>query len=119
MTTAARTPLVPTSTTRTLTAAAVERIRAPATGQADHFDQGYPGLALRVSYGGAKAWVYFYRLYGKQKRLTLGPTEFVTKSRMSIEEFEARVANLLFEREALSTATAPCADREAPPLPLS
>ena len=58
--------------TRTLTAAAVERIRAPATGQADHFDQGYPGLALRVSYGGAKAWVYFYRLYGKQKRLTLG-----------------------------------------------
>src|SRR6516164_1788733 len=59
-------------TNRTLTATAVERIRAPATGQTDHFDQGYPGLALRVSYGGAKAWVYFYRLYGKQKRLTLG-----------------------------------------------
>jgi integrase len=59
-------------THRTLTATAVERIRAPASGQTDHFDQGYPGLALRVSYGGAKAWVYFYRLYGKQKRLTLG-----------------------------------------------
>src|SRR5215472_3481447 len=58
--------------TRTLTAAAVERIRAPANGQIDHFDQGYPGLALRVSYGGAKSWVYFYRLFGKQKRLTLG-----------------------------------------------
>ena len=58
--------------TRTLTAAAVERIRAPASGQIDHFDQGYPGLALRVSYGGAKAWVYFYRLFGKQKRMTLG-----------------------------------------------
>jgi integrase len=57
---------------RTRTAAAVERIRAPASGQADHFDQGYPGLALRVSYGGTKAWVYFYRLFGKQKRLTLG-----------------------------------------------
>jgi integrase len=57
---------------RTLTATAVEHIRAPARGQTDHFDQGYPGLALRVSYGGAKAWVYFYRLYGKQKRLTLG-----------------------------------------------
>jgi integrase len=27
---------------------------------------------LRVSYGGAKAWVYFYRLHGKQKRMTLG-----------------------------------------------
>src|SRR5262249_27959172 len=58
-------------TNRTLTATAVERIRVPATGQADHFDQGYPGLALRVSYGGAKSWVYFYRLFGKQKRLTL------------------------------------------------
>jgi integrase len=58
--------------TRTLTAAAVERIRAPASGQIDHFDQGYPGLALRVSYGGARTWVYFYRLFGKQKRLTLG-----------------------------------------------
>jgi len=58
--------------TRTLTAAAVERIRAPSSGQIDHFDQGYPGLAVRVSYGGAKSWVYFYRLFGKQKRLTLG-----------------------------------------------
>src|SRR6516165_8577200 len=58
--------------TRTLTAAAVERIRAPTSGQIDHFDQGYPGLALRVSYGGSKTWVYFYRLFGKQKRLTLG-----------------------------------------------
>ena len=58
--------------TRTLTAAAVNRIRAPASGQTDHFNQGYPGLALRVSYGGAKTWVYFYRLFGKQKRLTLG-----------------------------------------------
>jgi integrase len=59
-------------TNRTLTAAAVERIRAPSAGQIDHFDQGYPGLALRVSYGGTKSWVYFYRLFGKQKRLTLG-----------------------------------------------
>ena len=59
-------------TNRTLTATAVERLRAPAKGQADHFDQGYPGLALRISYGGARTWVYFYRLFGKQKRMTLG-----------------------------------------------
>ncbi|MEK6371389.1 MAG: ATP-binding protein [Acidobacteriota bacterium] len=32
----------------------------------------------------------------EQQQLTLGPTEFVTKSRVSIEEFEARVAHLLF-----------------------
>jgi integrase len=59
-------------TNRTLTATTVERIRAPSSGQTDHFDQGYPGLALRVSYGGSKSWVYFYRLFGKQKRMTLG-----------------------------------------------
>jgi PAS domain S-box-containing protein len=32
---------------------------------------------------------------GDQERLTLGPTEFVTKSRVSIEEFQQRVIRLL------------------------
>jgi DNA-binding response OmpR family regulator len=32
----------------------------------------------------------------EKRKLTLGPTEFVTKSRVSIQEFEARVAHLLF-----------------------
>ena len=56
----------------TLTIAGVARIKPPKAGQTDRFDRGYPGLALRVSYGGAKTWVYFYRLRGKQRRLTLG-----------------------------------------------
>jgi integrase len=55
-----------------LTAASVERIKPPAKGQKDIFDRGYPGLALRVSYGGRKSFVYFYRLGGKLRRLTLG-----------------------------------------------
>jgi integrase len=59
-------------TKRALTAAAVNRIKPPQNGQCDHFDAGYPGLALRVSYGGARAWVYFYRVHGKQRRMTLG-----------------------------------------------
>jgi integrase len=58
--------------TRSLTAASVARIRPPREGQADYFDRGYPGLSLRVSYGGAKAWVYFYRLHGKLRRMSLG-----------------------------------------------
>jgi len=58
---------------RHLTAAGVSRIKPPAVGQVDHFDTGYPGLALRISYGGSRSWVYFYRWQGKQKRLTLGP----------------------------------------------
>ena len=41
---------------KSLTAAAVERLKAPKSGQVDYFDQGYPGLSLRISYGGRKAW---------------------------------------------------------------
>ena len=57
---------------RALTAAAVEKLKPPASGQADHFDSGYPGLALRVSAGGRKSWTLFYRAQGKQRRLGLG-----------------------------------------------
>ena len=62
-----------------LTDAAVKRLKPPPkpekkgeAAQADYFDQGYPGLALRVSYGGRKAWTYFYRHNGKLKRMALG-----------------------------------------------
>jgi integrase len=58
--------------TRSLTVASVARIKPPRIGQSDYFDSGYPGLSLRVSYGGAKAWVFFYRLHGKLRRLSLG-----------------------------------------------
>jgi integrase len=57
---------------RALTDAAVNRIKPPSSGQADHFDIGYPGLALRVSYGGTRAWVFFFRLHGKLHRMSLG-----------------------------------------------
>jgi hypothetical protein len=58
---------------RSLTAASVERIKPPAKGQqVEHFDKGYPGLALRVSYGGGKSWSFFYRISGKLRRMTLG-----------------------------------------------
>jgi integrase len=59
--------------TRSLTVASVERVKPPKQGQTDYFDRGFPGLALRVSYGGQKAWTFFYRLHGgKLRRLTLG-----------------------------------------------
>ena len=41
---------------KALTAAAVERMKPPAKGQIEVFDRGYPGLLLRVSYGGGKAF---------------------------------------------------------------
>ena len=57
---------------RTLTAATVEKIRPPTKGQVEHFDLGRPGLALRVSYAGAKSWTFFYRLGEKLHRMRIG-----------------------------------------------
>ena len=55
-----------------LTAAAVSRLPAPSEGQIDYFDAAYPGLALRVTSNDVRSWVYFGRLCGKLKRITLG-----------------------------------------------
>jgi Arm DNA-binding domain len=56
-----------------LTVAYVERIKPPASGQVEHFDLGFPGLALRVSYAGAKSWRFSYRVGGIPRRMCLGP----------------------------------------------
>jgi integrase len=55
-----------------LTDAVVQRKKAPDAGQVEYFDKGYPGLALRISYGGSKSFVFFYRVGGKLRRMTLG-----------------------------------------------
>ena len=55
-----------------ITEAAAKRFSVPDAGQVDHFDRQYPGLALRVSCGGRRVWVYVCRIDGKQKRITLG-----------------------------------------------
>lgn len=57
---------------RALTAAAIDKLKPPIKGQAEHFDAGFPGLACRISHGGAKSFVYFYRVHGKLRRMTLG-----------------------------------------------
>jgi integrase len=55
-----------------LTDAAIQRYRPPKAGELEIFDLGYPGLALRIGYGGAKAFVLFHREGGRLKRTTLG-----------------------------------------------
>jgi integrase len=57
---------------RGLTAASVERIKPPSSGQKEYFDKGFPGFALRVSYGGGKSFVFFYRINGRLRRMSLG-----------------------------------------------
>ena len=55
-----------------LTAASVTRIKPPAKGQVEYFDKGHPGLALRVSYGGNRSFVIYYRINGRLRRMKLG-----------------------------------------------
>jgi integrase len=57
---------------KVLTAASIGRLKLPERGQIEYFDKGFPGLALRLSLGGARAWVLCYRAGGKARRLTLG-----------------------------------------------
>jgi hypothetical protein len=54
-----------------LTAQGVERMKAPTKGQVDISDGGHPGLYLRISYGGRKAWVYLTTYQGKLKRTAI------------------------------------------------
>ena len=58
----------------TITDAAAQKFTAKGD-RVDHFDSSHPGLALRVSQTGVKAWTYFYRLengHVHQRRMTLG-----------------------------------------------
>jgi integrase len=56
---------------KSLTDAAAQRLRPPASGQMDHFDRQYPGLVLRISSHGRKTWNYLFRINGKLRRMTL------------------------------------------------
>jgi len=71
-----------------LTAAAIERVKAPARGQVDYFDAAFPALALRVTARGVRSWVYFGRVHGKMKRATLGryPALTLAKARQKAGE---------------------------------
>ncbi len=66
---------------KTITDSAASKFRAPETGQVEHFDRQYPGLALRVSCGGRKSWTYTYRIGGKQRRYTIGIYPEISVSR--------------------------------------
>src|SRR6266436_7677872 len=57
---------------KNLTAQFVESAQAPKVGQVDYWDARTPGLSLRVSQGGRKAWTVFFRFHGRMRRLTLG-----------------------------------------------
>jgi integrase len=49
----------------------VEQVK-PAKTRREYFDASFGGLALRVAESGHKSWTLFYRIHGRQRRLTLG-----------------------------------------------
>ena len=65
---------------KALTDRSVASMKVPAAGQLDVFDQGYRGLALRLSYAGSRSFVLFHTAQGKTKRITLGTYPAMTLS---------------------------------------
>jgi integrase len=65
---------------KALTDRSVASMKVPATGQLDVFDQGYHGLALRLSYAGSRSFVLFHTQHGKTRRITLGTYPAMTLS---------------------------------------
>jgi integrase len=100
--------------TSKLTQAAVERLKPPADGQIEYFDSAWPGLALRVTARGVKSWVFFGRVGGRLRRVTLGrwPAMGLKDARVSAGEtadaMRAGVDPTAAKRAArLAAATAP------------
>ena len=80
---------------RALTATSVEAMKAPKGKQVEMFDRGYPGLSLRLSYGGSKSFSYLYRVGGKLRRMTLGiyPAMSLKQARDAWREAKSQLAN--------------------------
>ncbi len=57
---------------KNLSATFVSKVKPPAEGRVEYFDTQVKSLALRVTEKGAKSWVFFYRIDGKLRRLTIG-----------------------------------------------
>ena len=78
--------------TMTLTAASVERLKTPTTGQLEYYDRRLPSFGVRLSYHGTRSWFVMTRLDGKLIRVTLGrhPSLSLSEAR----EEARRVVNL-------------------------
>ena len=62
----------------TLTDVKIKRLKPPASGREEHFDALVPGFGVRVTDKGNKSYVVFYRVHGKQTRVTLGSIHELT-----------------------------------------
>lgn len=85
-----------------LTAAAVDRIRPPPSGQDEYFDELLPSFGLRVSHSGTKAWIVMRRVEGRLVRFTVGrhPTVGLAEARKQAQEIIRLALEGIDPREA-------------------
>jgi integrase len=72
--------------------------------QTDYFDEGRPGLALRVSRAGTKSWTYHFTLGGLRARMTFGtyPATSLAKAHTTADEAKAALETGRDPRTALA-----------------
>src|SRR5262249_40958840 len=72
--------------------------------QTDYFDEGHPGLALRVSQTGAKSWCYLFTWSHRRSRMTLGtyPATSLARARTLADEARAELEAGRDPRSALA-----------------
>lgn len=72
--------------------------------QTDYFDEGRPGLALRVSRAGSKSWTYHFTLGGRRVRMTFGtyPATSLAKAHSRADEARAALEDGRDPRTALA-----------------
>ena len=88
------------------TARTISGLRPSAT-QVDYWDDRLPGFGLRVSPGGRKTWILWYRVRGRGRRLTLG-----THLALSLADARGHAREALRE---VSLGHDPATDRRAAP----
>src|SRR5262245_41053254 len=75
------------------------------------YDQEKPGLAVRLTAGGARTFVFVGRLYGKVTRFTLGRVEMLplNRARSAIDKIRGDIAlglDVVAQRKSLRKAAA-------------
>src|SRR5438045_118576 len=81
---------------RILNDTSIRSLKAATDGRVDYFDDGTPGLSLRVTPNDVRTWTVFYRdKNSRQKRLTLGryPAVKLVDARELAREAQRKVAH--------------------------
>ena len=87
--------MAPSEKTLNFTDRWIAALDPPGTGQVEFFDGRTPGLALRVSYGGTRSFIFYYRFNGRRRKTTLGryPTLPLVEARRRAALLTGQVAD--------------------------